>query len=105
MAKLSMSQMYIIGFIQRSEYTLHVNRGARVGVLRPVEGYRANEIYITLAQADGLVKRNAVVPMELHPAAQHMKVEVYQDNWDFERVPHIMKAINKGTRLCSYYKK
>lgn len=104
MIKLSMPQMYLIGFIQRSEYTLHINRPARVGCLRPVEGNRANPIYITLAQADAMVKRNAVAPMELHPAAREMNVEVYQDNWDFERVPYIMKSRDKGSKHCSYYR-
>ncbi|RUP38436.1 MAG: hypothetical protein EKK63_12255 [Acinetobacter sp.] len=94
MAKLSKAQQYLLGFLQRGEYKLYVNRPARVGVLRPVSGVLSNPIYITLAQADGLINRDAVLEED---------ATIYIDNPAFERVPKVIKSVRNSGGYVSYY--
>jgi hypothetical protein len=101
MAKLSKAQQYLLGFIQRGEYKLYVNRQSRVGILRPVRGVMSNPIYITLAQADGLINRNAVVSEIVTPVENNSLT--YTDNPEFERVPYVRKAITKIGGYVEYY--
>lgn len=93
MAKLSKAQQYLLGFLQRGEYKLYVNRPARVAALRPVSGVLSNPIYITLAQADGLINRDAVLEEDAN---------IYIDNPEFERVPLVMKSV-RNCGYVSYY--